>query len=588
MIFERISVNGFRSLVNIDIPLEKDLTVIVGENDCGKSTLIDAIKVLTDSQSLDLDDISRGESGAKFTLYTDEFTVYKEFKVTDSNGEKRIDDLGLKYRPSDEILEAIKKHLGEDDFDPEVDENRQFLMKTGRDFGLTVRANSNMDNLRQNIIESIDILIAEPGEWLEAKSLPEISKVELDGKKFENVPSFFKEVFLRERQASIWKEEIEKGKTVENFIHSKIEEYSKEITESLEKTGIKEKLQLFLSGLTDIIIEPIYESRDLNIDAKVKFLENGNEINLDKKGDGTKRRITMALLEIRKDQTKESPDSSTIYMFDEPDTHLHVKAQIELMDLLQSFIDNGDQVILTTHSPFIMNYARPQQIRLLEKGEAAFSKLKHLKEDAVSTSDILRELGIENVYLFFARTIIIVEGETEQQFLENHYMQRNGKALSSNLVRIVNVEGITNIYGFSRGILELHNKENIITMYDNDASDELRNLIHSLEIESNQHYVIGTKEFEDAFSNDVLFYCWKAYYDQNEWKCPEGWSAENIQKVREECDKNSKMKFSKEIKKLNRRGKKMTKPLFGTFLGKNLDKEDIPDRLRELFTTIEN
>lgn len=48
-------------------------------------------------------------------------------------------------------------------------------------------------------------------------------------------------------------------------------------------TGIKDKIRLFLKNLTDIKIEPIYQTRDLNIDAKVKFLENGTEINLEKK-----------------------------------------------------------------------------------------------------------------------------------------------------------------------------------------------------------------------------------------------------------------------------------------------------------------
>lgn len=43
-----------------------------------------------------------------------------------------------------------------------------------------------------------------------------------------------------------------------------------------------------------------------------------------------------------------------VFIFDEPDTHLHVKAQRELMEILEQ-IKQEAQVIITTHSPFILN-----------------------------------------------------------------------------------------------------------------------------------------------------------------------------------------------------------------------------------------
>lgn len=129
----------------------------------------------------------------------------------------------------------------------------------------------------------------------------------------------------------------------------------------------------------------------------------------------------MALLEYKKEQSLLEHDTSTIYLLDEPDTHLHVKAQIEFLETVKGFSRNGSQVILTTHSPFIINSVNPKQLRLLENNENR-SKIRYLKQDIDVADRVLRSLGIENTYLF-SRHIVIVEGETEEQFLPSYFLK---------------------------------------------------------------------------------------------------------------------------------------------------------------------
>lgn len=188
---------------------------------------------------------------------------------------------------------------------------------------------------------------------------------------------------LKEKQASIWFENISENTTVEEFIKSQSKHILKEITRKIEEKGILGKMKIFLRDLTEIKVEPVYQSRNINIDAKVKFLENGKEINLEKKGDGTKRRITMALLHSKKEETLLSHDTTTFYLLDEPDTHLHVKAQLELLETLKAFARENNQVILTTHSPFIINALAPKQLRLIENNGDT-SKIRFLKRRRVT------------------------------------------------------------------------------------------------------------------------------------------------------------------------------------------------------------
>lgn len=68
---------GFRSLLSVAVPLREHLTVIIGENNAGKSNLLDAIRLLTDpldgrrDRYWDQNDVSRASDIAAATLTAD-------------------------------------------------------------------------------------------------------------------------------------------------------------------------------------------------------------------------------------------------------------------------------------------------------------------------------------------------------------------------------------------------------------------------------------------------------------------------------------------------------------------------------------
>jgi putative ATP-dependent endonuclease of OLD family len=570
---KNLNVDGFRCLLGCEVKFEDDLTVIVGENDAGKSSLIECLKVVTQGRKVELDDFSHGLTKIKISVGTEDF---KFDKIYDLN-EGVIVENNLIASPTGEYIEKIVNWLNDDiDLDDGVEQEK--VRQTAKIIGLTVRANSNIANLKNSILEKFR------GDTIEitGASFPSFNNIQLDGRHFENISGFFKEVFLKEKQSEIWDEKINDEMTIEEFVKNKIDSYSTHIEQSIRDTGVLGRMQLFLKDLTDVKIEPVYHKKDLNIDAKVKFIEHGREISIDKKGDGTKRRITMALLEYKKEQSLLEHDASTIYLLDEPDTHLHVKAQIEFLETVKGFAMAGSQVILTTHSPFIINSAKPKQLRLLENINN-HSKIKCIKSD--TDSKILRALGIENTYLFFSKHIIIVEGETEEQFIPAYFIRKFDQTLSSSLVKIINCKGISNIPGFAKALLEIHNPENIHLLFDNDASPELTDLISRLQIPDNQKYIVGEKEFEDAFSDQALHSAWSSYLISCNKDIPETWSVESINNLRVRCSTNGE-KFSKEIRSLNQGGKKMSKPIFGNALAHHLNDDEIPDRLLGLIQAV--
>lgn len=581
MKIKKLKIDGFRCLMNLEISFNDNMTVIVGENDAGKSSLVDCLKVITKNKPVDVDDFNNSTDTITLSIEIENFIFHKIYRKEGEN----IEQFPMEANPSEDFLRQNKAELEASGFDIENPENDRKVRTIAQIFGLTVRKNSIMVNLLHSVLEKIDEYLANPSLKIEDAQFPKFNDIQLDGRHFEDVSSFFKEVFLKEKQSDIWQEKINEETTIEDFIKDKIDSYSMEISQKMSERGIKDKVKLFLKNLTDIRVEPVYQAKNLNIDAKVKFLENGEEINLRMKGDGTKRRITMALLEFKKDEDKLENDETTIYLLDEPDTHLHVRAQIELLETLQGFSDNGDQVILTTHSPFLINAVRPEQIRLLISDGNNSTEVRHLSRKDDIPVRVLQNMGVENIYLFFARTLILAEGQTEEEFITKYFIRTTKRTLSSNLVKIINVDGIQNIPGFAKGILEVHKPDKILVVCDNDASEEIRQLIETLGIGDKQTFIVGDKEFEDAFPDEALFQSWSDYHEAHNRDCPENWSIENIQRVRQECTENN-LKFSSQIKKLSAGGKKMTKPIFGIALAEFVKSDQVPLPLQQLFNTL--
>jgi len=206
---------------------------------------------------------------------------------------------------------------------------------------------------------------------IEGTSFPNFNYILLDGTQFEDVSAFFKEAFLKERQSSLWQESADGTRSIQDVVEDAIGRFAAQIDDQLKQSGIIEKIRVFLPTLTAIRIVPDFSRRDFNLSASVRFLEPLGEIDLQKKGDGTKRRITMALLELKRDAARVADDVSTLYVLDEPDTHLHVKAQLELLNTLVGFSEQNHQVILATHSPFLINAVRPQCNGSAQNGQSA-------------------------------------------------------------------------------------------------------------------------------------------------------------------------------------------------------------------------
>lgn len=140
-------------------------------------------------------------------------------------------------------------------------------------------------------------------------------------------------------------------------------------------------------------------------------------------------------------------DGLPLLLIEEPEAHLHPQRQLRLMQFLQEKVKEARadgqriQVIMTTHSPNLASAIDLDNLIMLQ-GRRAFP-LAHGRTE-LSKSDygfLMRFLDATKSNLFFARGVLIVEGDAENILLPTlaHLLKRD---LTESGVSIVNVGGI--------------------------------------------------------------------------------------------------------------------------------------------------
>ena len=159
------------------------------------------------------------------------------------------------------------------------------------------------------------------------------------------------------------------------------------------------------------------------------------DVPLDDWGSGTQNRTMILMTLFRARQTSQSEASASkitpIIVIEEPESFLHPSAQAEFGRILQDLSAEFQvQVIVTTHSPYMLSKEKPTSNLLLERS-TSYGQLRETRLVDTSGDRWMQPFGLvlgltsdefapwKDLFFSEGDAVMLVEGETDKEYFES-------------------------------------------------------------------------------------------------------------------------------------------------------------------------
>ncbi|UHQ23786.1 AAA family ATPase [Lysobacter sp. 5GHs7-4] len=399
-------------MTNVAVELD-DLTVLVGANNAGKTSFLEAIYAAVGAgrRSLGQDDIHVGP-GEAVVPQDRVATIDVCVRPFDADG-KQIDAF-----PAGSYWTSL--------WGTGISQDNNF-----HDF-MAFRTTLAWNPAKGDYVLDRRFLTEwkTPADWLTGK----ISTEGLGSEQLEHVALHYidakrdLEDDLR-RQGSFWRRLTDNlGLTDADILA--FEKTLSELNEGMvTKSPVLQHLRTNLSDMSSVVsadsaavdITPVARRlRDLSKGVDVTFATTGAQaFPLSKHGMGTRSLASLlvfrAFMSWRYTLAEQQGDQThSLLALEEPESHLHPQAQRALFAQIKSI---PGQRIVSTHSPYFAGQAKLGELRLFTK-HAGVTQAKRLPMQALTSDDVRkleRSVIASRGDLLFARAVVLFEGETEEQ-----------------------------------------------------------------------------------------------------------------------------------------------------------------------------
>lgn len=459
MHLKRIRATNFRAFGDgttapiLDWELSPSLNILVGENDAGKTAVVDAIRHVLWTTSYEF--VRLLETDFHISGATRAQSLFIEATLVDLNPDQEATALEWLTHEADGSRSLII-HLQARWIPPQIDKRgrvdvitRSGLDGAGPEIGVAVR-----ELVRATYLRPLRDAEAElrPGRQSRLsqilgahKSIQGQGENDFDANNAYEVPKNLVGL-MAFTQHHLGKHEVIKN--VQNDIN---DNYLSKF--AFVGDGLSSRIQI----ASDLALQPILEKFELGLLPSVG-------IHPDERcgrGLGYNNALFMATeLVLLRDG-----DELALLLIEEPEAHLHPQLQERVQELLeQSATASGEgkrpvQVVMTTHSPSLVAGADIASMTLVHKAQLfslAHGKSKLKKSDY----DFLRRfIDATKSNLFFARGVAIVEGPSEALLLPA-LAEACGMSFSHYGISVVNVGGV-GLYHYAR-ILQRADEKTVI------------------------------------------------------------------------------------------------------------------------------
>lgn len=429
MKLKEIKLKNFRGYAQETVMTIDDLTMLVGRNDAGKSTILEALDIYFNEQKIDKSDCNV-QSGSTEVLISCVFTDLPTQLIID---EQSPTTLQAEYLlRADGCLEIVKKY----DCSGASGKMTAFAFAshpqaTGVEDLLSLKLTDlktlakqrgvSLDNVNQTIKAQLRAAIWQATDDLEVAECEVSLKKESAKDAFDQIQKYMPlyALFKSDRASTDQDSEAQDPmkiaiKEVIRRKEAELNEVISHIQAELKEVASKtvEKIREMSSELASEL-NPTVENKNWDSLFKVS-LTGDDDIPINKRGSGTRRLVLLNFFRAQAESNVGGRDTGIIYAVEEPETSQHPDHQKMLLNAFEQLVEqNRCQVILTTHTPTLARRVNQHYLRLIHKSNG-HPVIEHGDDD--STLDkIVSTLGVlpdHDIKVFLG-----VEGKHDISFL---------------------------------------------------------------------------------------------------------------------------------------------------------------------------
>lgn len=407
MKISKLKLKNFRSYRSVEMSFE-NLTAIIGRNDIGKSTILEALDIFFNEGKgvvkIDPSDFNNEarEQNEEFIEIVICFIDLPTEITIDSTYKTNFQDEYLLNRDGE--LEVIKRYrykgLKEQvylsAYHPSNPNCSDLYAKKSTDLKSIIKTEGiNCDNLSINAEMRSAI-------WKKYKddlqlALRELDLAKEDGKNiWEKIKEFLPQysLFQSDRKNTDNDSEVQdplreatKEIISSNELDVQLDRIAEEVTRKLREVSNKtlDKLREMNPELADGLEVKIPEVKELKWADLFRnvSIEGSDGIAMNKRGSGVRRLLLLNFFRVKAEEQASQNQRTLIYAIEEPETSQHNEHQRILIDSLKALAENGRQILLTTHSGYIVKQLRFAQLRLAQINQNAAKEIVPIQNYAL-------------------------------------------------------------------------------------------------------------------------------------------------------------------------------------------------------------
>lgn len=476
-----ISAKNYRTLQNIEIPFSRSYCTISGKNNAGKSCIIRLFSTLF-------------QTDGAFPWVSEDFKIdYKEDKT---QWVKPNDPIEIQYvlelsRTDDSALIAFIEKIAEITVPEDTASLKlRYSMPSNEQIKSTVLINGTQ--VSEGSGKEIDKKIKGSNMLFLYNSTTGHERPFYYGAGRRRL--FYEFVMSEEEKKAL----DEAGKNVERKLRRLTKQH-------------KEGLNTILGRLTDrfdVEFSPPEKFGTRHMPIGINLKDKNVEVPLDDWGSGTKNRtqILMSILQANRIKTTDSQvDKITpVVVVEEPESFLHPSAQSEFGRILRALSEEfGIQIIVTTHSPYMLNRENPRANVLLCR---QVRRRKAYETNVVDTTGenwmapFAEHLGIppnefsnwRPVFSSYKSKVLLVEGTTDKEYFEYLYADTLQMEGLSKEIEVVPYGGKDTLKNTLLVQFVLNKFDQVFVTFDHDAESEVKRGLERLSLkETNDFTSLG-------------------------------------------------------------------------------------------------